>query len=85
MATTRRIGDRKIQKAFWFTQEEADLLAALADAMGVSEADTVRHSLRFFASGTYLPDLEVIKSPPLGVYKARQGRPKKSVSSRMTS
>ncbi len=80
----RRIGERKIQKAFWFTQEEADLLAALANVLGVSEADTVRHSLRFFASGTYLPDLEVVKSSaPLGVSRARQGRPKKSISSQM--
>mgnify|MGYP001115376865 CR=1 FL=1 len=78
MATTRKIGARKIQKAFWFTEEEAALLAGLADALGVSEADAVRHSLRFFAAGTYIPNMEVVSgAAPLGVTRSKQGRPKK--------
>lgn len=75
----RKIGDRKYQKNVWLNQEEADLLAALADAMGLSEADTLRHGLRFLAANTYLPSEGVISSVPLavGAKRAKLGRPKK--------
>jgi hypothetical protein len=77
----RKIGDRKIQKTLWLTPEEAALLAALSESLGVSEADTLRHGIRFLSSNTYLPSEEAFSPVPLGVKaeRAKRGRPRRFV------
>lgn len=70
---TRKSGNRGIQKTIWLQDDEKELLAGLATALGCSEADVIRHSLRMFAAGACIPGV-AIQSTPLGIQRTKPGR-----------
>jgi len=62
MAYVRKHKQRGVQKTLWMSEEEKEILEAVAEKTGMNESDVLRAALRLYASGMML-EVEKIRDP----------------------